>query len=363
MADPERPADVPATATWNQTEGYWRDGDSKTPVERLWSEHGSVLLEAPRTAGKLHGDVRWKLMIAEESQFESRVAMAKAMGLPDGPTNALIATFNHGELERVVFRVGFEKWFGDTAIVELENGRPRRIEWEIGSLNGEPLFEFGGIRIDQTSIPKVPKPRPKKLVATFANGKLVSHEFLDAKGKPVFGPKPIADWGETTNKTAIAGYIGRGDLVKDAKRFFPKATKVEADKLPKKVEKFAKLPAAKALESAVRKRTLPWMGRAFDLTYFGDDCEQMELDGASDAKYVTIACDGSGDYYLIDITTGKVHIYRHEESRFEKRSFSSLDEAAWALLRIEAAQLDLIPKAALKKTLKALGIDAGTLLL
>ena len=53
---------------------------------------------------------------------------------------------------------------------------------------------------------------------------------------------------------------------------------------------------------------------------------------------------------------------RHEESKLDKKPFESLDAFAFAVLRAEAASRGLIPKPALKKALKELGIAAGVAL-
>lgn len=358
----KRPAEVPDTAKYDAKATHWRAGDETTAVERLWSPSGALMLEAARVDGKLHGEVRWRPMIEDSSQFDARLATAKALGLPTGPTHTMIATFDRGELVKVRFRPGLDDWCTDTLVVEVAGGKLHgTLEWEVGSVEG-PLFALGGAVLEAKAF-KLPKPWPEKLLATFVAGKLVRHAFLDDQGKEIGGDVPIKDWGADTRAKAITGYIERGDLVADAKRFFPNAGKLVVEGLPKTFPKLAKLPAAVALASAVRKKQLPVLGIAIDFSSVGFDCAREALDGAADARYVGVGSDGSGDMYLLDTTTGKVHVYLHEEGKLAKLAFDSLDAFAFAVVRIEAARRGTIPKAALKKTLKALGIAAGAALL
>ena len=115
--------------------------------------------------------------------------------------------------------------------------------------------------------------------------------------------------------------------------------------------------------SPLSTQTDGWDDFVLDFADFGIDCKSYKLDGVADPAYVIVGCDGSGDMYLLDTRTGKVHIYRHEESKLDKKAFDSLDTFAFAALRAEAALRGMIPQPALKKAFKALGIDAGAALL
>ncbi|MCY1058211.1 SMI1/KNR4 family protein [Nannocystis sp. SCPEA4] len=357
----ERPEGVPATAKYDKKAGYWYDGNAKSPVQRLWTTDGDLMLEAPRRNGKLHGELKWSPAIDNQKQYASRVAIAKELGLAGGPTDTQIATYKDGTLVSVRFRPGLGDWYDDELVATLEDGKLAKLEWTIAGIGDGDLFSLGSTVIRDDDF-KLPKPWPHKLVATFVDGKLASHAFFNEKGKPVAGDRPLAEWGANTKPAKLRGYVERGDFVADAKKFFPKMEKLAA-KLPKKLDKLAQLPAAKAIEAALRKKQLPEMGIVLDMSDFGPDCKQLELDGLADPAYVVVGSDGSGDMYLLDTRTGKVHIYRHEESKLDKKAFDSLDTFAFAALRAEAAMRDMIPKAALKKTFKALGIDAGAALL
>lgn len=355
----ERPEAVPATATYDENAGYWYEGDFTSPEQRMWTTGGNLMLEASRRNGKLHGELKWSPAIDTQEQYASRLAIAKELGLADGPTDSQIATYEDGTLVSTRFRPGLGDWYGDTLVATLEGGVLVKLEWKVSGTTTEPLFALGTTVIKPEAF-KLPKPWPKTLVANFIKGKLASHAFLDANGNPVAGDKPLAEWGADTTPEALAGYLERGDFVADAKKFFPKMAKLVVEGLPKKLDKLAKLPAAKALETAVRKKQLPIMGIVLDCSYFGPDC--AELAGITNPAYVVVGADGSGDMYLLDTGTGQVHIYRHEEGTLDG-TFASLDAFAFAALRAEAAMRDMIPKPALKQTFDALGIEAGAALL
>ncbi|MFY0534089.1 hypothetical protein [Nannocystis pusilla] len=254
----ERPEGVPAAAKYDKTAGYWYDGNAKSPVQRLWTTGGNLMLEAPRRNGKLHGELKWSPAIDNQKQYASRVAIAKELGLAGGPTDTQIATYKDGTLVSVRFRPGLGDWYHDELVATLEDGKLAKLEWTIAGIGDGDLFSLGSTVIRDDDF-KLPKPWPHKLVATFVNGKLASHAFFNEKGKPVAGDRPLAEWGANTKPAKLRGYVERGDFVADAKKFFPKMEKLAA-KLPKKLDKLAQLPAAKAIEAALRKKQLPEMG-------------------------------------------------------------------------------------------------------
>lgn len=357
----ERPDGVPATAKYDKKAGYWHEGNAKSPVQRMWASGGALMLEARRRNGKLHGELTWSPAIDNQKQYASRVAIAKELGLARGPTIDQIATYQDGTLVSVRFRSTLEDWGRDELVATLANGKLTKLEWLVDAIGDADLFSLGTTVIRDDDF-KLPKPWPHKLVATFVHGKLASHAFFNEKGKPVAADKPLKEWGASTKPARLKEYVKSGAFVADAKKFFPKREKLAA-KLPKKLDALASNPAAKALETALRKQQLPALGIVLDFADFGIDCKQYKLDGLADPAYVIIGCDGSGDMYVLDTRTGKVHIYRHEESKLDKKAFDSLDTFAFAALRAEAAMRGMILKPALTKTFKALGIDAGAALL
>jgi hypothetical protein len=361
---PSRPPEVPKTATF--------DGETKLFCERtpertrMWNRNGTLMLDAPFQDGKLHGEVFWRLMIETQDEFAPRVALQAALGLPDGPTGTQFSTFDRGELTLARFVILVEGK-PDVLRVPIREGKvDGDLEWEVGSVD-EPFFTWRDIELHAKKTFKIPKPWPERAVATFVRGKVVKTEFFDEKGNPLGGaPGPIAEWGEATSKADLDGYVARGTFAADVARFFPKAKGCAPDELPKKSTKLAKLPArhrasADAFDALVRKKKLPYMGTAFDLHGYALDCVKSALDGAAEEKYFGIAYDGSGDIFLLDVTTGEVVVYLHDEGIIDAAKYRSLDEFAFAMLRVELAASDRVPKARLKKLLTSLEIEPAVL--
>ncbi|MFP2923619.1 SMI1/KNR4 family protein [Pyxidicoccus sp. 3LG] len=357
MTTDQRPKDVPPEATFDADARLWRAGGPEDARERLWIHpSGLLLLDATRKNGKLDGEIKWSLGIHEMSEHAPRVAMQAALGLPKGPTNTMLATFADGALVEVRFRAGFD--FPDTLRVQLRDGViDGDLEWVIGPANGA-LFELAGTTL-LPKVFKVPKPWPHRLTAVFAKGKLKSTTFFDKDGTPLdTSVTKITEWGEAIEASALTGYIERGDFAADAARFFPKAPRVEKPAS----EKVRGVPAGRALDDVVTGGGVPSMTMAFDFDSYGFDCKKEELYGASDDKYVGIASDGSGEMFLLDVTTGEVVRYAHEEGSVSP-AFASLDQLAFSLLRVEAAAKKLLPKAKVSALFNRLGLTtAGALL-
>ncbi|MFP2905458.1 SMI1/KNR4 family protein [Pyxidicoccus sp. 3LFB2] len=357
MTTETRPKDVPPEATFDASANLWRDGGPNDARERLWIHpSGRLLLDATRKDGKLDGELKWSLAIHQMSEHAPRVAMQAALGLPKGPTTTMLATFANGALVEVRFRAGFD--FPDTLRVELRDGMiDGTVEWVIEPANGA-LFEYAGTTL-LPKVFKVPKPWPHRLTAVFAKGKLKSTTFFDKDGTPVdTGVTPVTEWGENIEASTFTGYIERGDFAADAARFFPKAPRVSKPGS----EKVRAVPAGRALDDVVTGGGVPEMTLAFDFGSYGFDCKQENLYGANDDKYVGIASDGSGEMFLLDVTTGEVVRYAHEEGTVAP-AFTSLDQLAFALLRVEASAKKLIPKAKLSALFKRLGLATGSALL
>lgn len=356
-SDAVRPESVPPEATFDPSANLWRDGGPNEARERLWVHpSGLLLLDATRKDGKLDGEIKWSLTIHDMSEYAPRVAMQAALGLPKGPTGTMLATFVDGALVAVRFRAGFD--FPDKLRVELRDGViDGTLEWEVGPTDG-PLFEHAGAAL-LPKVFKVPKPWPHRLTAVFARGKLKSTTFFAKDGTPLeTSAAKITEWGETTEASALPGYIERGDFVADAARFFPKAARVTRPSS----EKVRRVPAGRVLDDAVTAGRVPSMTLAFDFGSYGFDCAKEGLYGANDDKYVGLASDGSGEIFLLDVSTGEVVRYAHEEGTVAP-AFASLDQFAFALLRIEAAAKKLIPKPKVAALYKRLGLTAAGALL
>jgi hypothetical protein len=352
-----RPKDVPPEATFDANANLWRDGGPNDSRERLWIHpSGRLLLDATRKDGKLDGELKWSLAIHQMSEHAPRVAMQAALGLPKGPTTTMLATFADGALVEVRFRPGFD--FPDTLRLELRDGvLDGTVEWVVGPVDGA-LFEHAGT----TLLPKVfklPKPWPHRLTAVFVKGKLKSTTYFDKDGTPLDVSKPLlTEWGEAAEASTLAGYIERGDFAADAARFFPKAPRVSKPGS----EKVRAVPAGRALDAVVTGGGVPSMTIAFDFDSYGFDCKKEELHGAADDRYVGIASDGSGEMFLLDVTTGEVVRYAHEEGSVTP-AFASLDHLAFSLLRVEAAAQKLIAKAKLSALFKRLDLTTAAALL
>ncbi|WP_244239348.1 SMI1/KNR4 family protein [Corallococcus carmarthensis] len=357
MTTDSRPKGVSLEAIFDADARLWRDGGPDDARERLWIHpSGLLLLDATRKDGKLDGELKWSLGFHEMSEYAPRVAMRNALGLPVGPTETLVATFAAGALVEARFRAGFD--FPDTLKVELRDGAiDGTLEWVIGPANGA-LFEFAGIKLLSKAF-KVPKPWPHRLTAVFAKGKLKSTTFFAKDGTPLdVGEPPLTEWGENAEASTLTGYIERGDFAADAARFFPKAPRVSKPGS----KKVRLVPSGRVLDEVVTGGGVPVMTLAFDFGSYGFDCKKEELSGANDDKYVGIASDGSGEMFLLDVTTGEVVRYAHEEDSIAP-AFTSLDQLAFSLLRIEAAAKKRIPKAKLSALFKRLGLTtAGALL-
>jgi hypothetical protein len=183
-----------------------------------------------------------------------------------------------------------------------------------------------------------------------------------AKAKKATVPVSIPDWGQNTPKQALSGYIARGDFAKDLERFFPDEERVGTQALDPTGNRLETLPAgarpaAEALDALVRTGTTPFMGHACSFEAYGFDCVKNELYGADEATYFGLAYDGFGDMYLLDLTTGAVLFYSHEEGTLEE-GFDSLDTFAFAMSRVDAALKGRIAKHELEASFERLGLSA-----
>lgn len=331
----------------------------------MWRTDGLLVFDGPLERGKLHGEVYWRLLIDDPSEFAPRMKMEKALGLPDGPAGTQRSTLQHG----VLTRARFYKLESEPPCLEvnLRDGKLHGdVTWQVGPIE-DPIFEWNDVKLEARKTFKVPKPWPKRAVATFAQGALVGTAFFDAEGNPVGpAPGPLTAWGEKTTVRALGDYVSGGAFAAEVAAFFPK-TKGLALELPRKSAKLVELPAAnrasaQAFDRLVRAKKVPFMG-SFDLTGYGFDCVENRLEGAADPKFFGLAYDGNADLWLLDVSTGEVVRYEHESAVLSKQRFVSVDQFAFAMLRLELAVSGRIRREALKKTLVRLGLKAALPLL
>ena len=343
-----RPETVPETATFDEASALWRDGGPADPRERLWSHpSGMLLLDAARKDGKFHGEVRWSLVVDAPEQFAARVALAQALGLPEGQKSTFVARYTDGLLDEIGFRAGLT--FPDDLRLTFADGALATAEWRVSPVSG-PLFSWGKILLD-AKVFKVPKPWPHRVTATFSKGKLKTCELWAKDGTAILpAPGPLKDWGADADETALVGYRERGEFAKDLGLFFPQA---------KPVVVAAPAPAVDpVLDALLAAHKLPYLGTACNFESYGFDPVAEGLYGAEDPSYIGVASDGFGDLYFLNRKTGEVALYTADEGALAV-VFPNLDACLFTLLRLEAVAQKRIPKAAAKGLFQRLGLAHG----
>lgn len=371
-ACPKRPATVPEAASWMYATEAWVDGPlfgNMNGRQRLWYRDGQLLEDAHYLDGDRHGkSLRYK---HGELSVESDL---------DGPplTSLVEADYDKGQLLRAAF---FERDPGKSDDLELVPiDKPLAVaHFQKGKLHGklswnverhltlmEPVLKFDDVEVTVNELFGERRVRDLDHVeAEYKNGKIVSIRNFNERGKEILPAKPVKDFGQTIARAKIPGYIERGDLARDLASFFPKydASPIDEDAVrAKKV--FARLPAeqqaaAKALDALARGKKFPSLVTA-SLEGYGFDTVTNELYGATDDRYFGLAYDGMGNMQFLDLKTGKVLGYETDEGIFDKRrAFSTLDEWAFSMVRVELVNEGRVPAAAMKKLFKQLGLAAG----
>jgi hypothetical protein len=252
--------------------------------------------------------------------------------------------------------------------------------WKDGKLHGklrwhvkrhisfnEPVVAFGDEKLMPRDLPR--RPDTAIVEAEFEGGARVGLRCFDADGAELLQPLPIRDWRQTVDAKELAGYVVRGDFAADLRAFFPHCKPVTklSDNEPLELASFVERlpekhrPALAAFDALVRSWTFPWLALC-DVSYYGFDCQKNELYGADSDRYVGLAAESSGDMFILDLETGKVLDYSHEEGIFsEKGTFEDLDTFAFTMIRVEAAREKekQIDKGELAPVFERLGLSAG----
>jgi tetratricopeptide (TPR) repeat protein len=142
-------------------------------------------------------------------------------------------------------------------------------------------------------------------------------------------------------KTGVEGYVAR-ELAKDMRRLWKGEDAPEPWEDPAPLAKWIeRLPAAsreaaKTLDALVRKGRLPGTDM-LNVAQYGFDFAKNGLLGKRASSYLGLTCDGDGDMYALELSTGKVVFYDHETDRLvPKRSFADLDTFFWIMVRVSA---------------------------
>jgi hypothetical protein len=175
----------------------------------------------------------------------------------------------------------------------------------------------------------------------------------------------IVDFERARTPAEIRGYLAKGGFARDLHAWFGGRPPGDLDRDAKRMaKKLARLPephraAAIALDALATGKAIPSF-RTFAFDAYGFDPVKNELYGASDPRYVGLANDESGSYQLLDLPTGKVVSYEHEEGTFEEpRSFADLDTWAYCMLRVELVAEKRLAKTALRAHFEKLGLETG----
>lgn len=175
----------------------------------------------------------------------------------------------------------------------------------------------------------------------------------------------VEDYGQQFQRAQLEGYIARGDFARDLDAFFGgvERSPLDAD-AGTFAARVASLPeahraAAIALDALAQGGKFP-ESTTCDFRAYGFDTVKNELYGATDARYVGLASDGSGSYQFLDVVTGAVLSYEHEEGIFEEpRAFADLDEWAFTMIRVELVSQRRVAKASMRALFERLELSTG----
>lgn len=368
---PERSGDIPETATYVARSEVWVDGpiDAAAPItgrQRLWYREGQLLTDIEFRDGAKHGT----------SRVYGHGALTVETDVKGPPLTRLAeATYADGVLQRVAF---FERdWNGgDTAMLphplasaELVGGALHgKLTWHVERHISfdQPVMTIGDREVTVSELFADRRLRGcVQLEAEYAGGALVSRRWFGKEGHELFPPTPVSDFGPVTTPDQIAGYLVRGDFERDLARWFVgREVSNLDDDAGRAPDVFAQLPdaqraAALVLDTLLKTAKVPFL-ETVGMYAYGFDPIKNELYGVEDPRYFGLAYDRSGNMQLLDLQTGEVVGYEHEEGRFdERRAFADLDRWAFAMLRVQLVAERRSDKAAVQALFEQLGLRGG----
>lgn len=366
---PARAAHIPESANYLARSEMWVDGpiDAAAPItgrQRLWYREGPLLADTEFRDGAKHGI----------SRVYRHAGLSVATELVGPPRTHLIeATYDNGALRRVVF---YAKQIGGSdlepaplASIDLVEDQPHgTVTWDMDRHQSfdKPVLAIGSVTIRPADM-RGDKPvrGASRFEVDFERGVPKARRAYAKDGALIVPPADVAEFGQETAPDQLAGYIVRGDLARDLEAFFPGEEPSAFDRDASRAsEVFAALPAphraaALAFDALVKAGKVPYL-QAASLNAYGFDAVKNDLYGAAEARYFGLAYDDMGNMQLLDLETGAVKGYEHEEGIFDKRrTFPDLDTWAFAMLRIELAAQRRTPKDAIEALFTRLGLDAA----
>ena len=354
---PPRPEGLPAEAFYVTAQEIWVD-TAIIPVDgrqRLWGKDGVLLADGQFAECQRHGLTRtWIGTRRIEADVEGPSA-----------TDVADVTYEHGTMVRAVLRDEHDNVLVDAQFAD--GNLDGTLTWHVnrhGFWLGEIIKWSGGSLLPAELLGKHGIPGAVRAEARFADGKLVEVHAFAASGAELFPPAKVTDFGQSTKPAQIAGYIARGELARDLQAFFPNHPRADIDEAAARGPKlFAKLrdhrQAAEGLHELASGKRFPHLV-CCNLDAYGFDTVANELEGLTDARYFGLAYDGSGNMQFLDLETGKVVGYEHEEGILDpERELPTLDAWAFAMPRVELARIGRVDVRELKKLFERLRLAAG----
>lgn len=372
---PARAAHIPENANYLARSEVWVDGpiDAAAPItgrQRLWYREGQLLADTEFRNGAKHGT----------SRVYRHGGLTVATDLVGPPRTHLIeATYDDDVLRRVAFYAedyGVEGESGvpvvdpaPLASIDLVDDRPHgTVTWDVARHQSfdKPVLEIGLVVLRPRDMRGDKAVRgAARIELDFAHGVPGARRAYDKDGALIVPPADVADFGQHTTRDQLAGYIARGDLARDLAAFFPGEKPASFDEDASRAPAlFAQLPephraAATALDALVKAGKVPYMGST-SFEAYGFDPVKNDLYGAADARYFGLAYEGMGNMQFLDLETGEIQGYEHEEGIFdERRAFPDLDAWAFAMLRVELAAQRRSPKDEVKALFERLELGAA----
>lgn len=361
---PERPEGVPAEASYLGAQEIWTVGGIDEPRDGrqlLFARDGRPLSDVSFVDGKRQGAAKyWR---HPDTHIE----------LPfQGPelTREIAITYERDAVKNVAF---FGASDAETPLVAIDlagGASGERLDgtlrWNAkwGGNRKERVVAWEGKLVARGDIQGELR-KSTRFEATLADGKVTRVHGFDEAGAEIHPPPVIADYGQTITREAIAGYVARGDFARDLAAFFATEERAPLDSAaPRMREKLARLPeayraAAIALDEIAVAGKLPDL-MTTSFRAYGFDPVENDLANAAEDRYVGLASDSSGSYQLLDLETGKVRSYEHEEAMFdERRSFDDLDTWAFVMARVELVRKKQAPQAAMIALFERLELATG----